>query len=156
MCEYPLFHEKQISRLHSYIEMQQLYLFCICIQRHHFHRANFIYDRKSSILACFDYQSGKHGGFPFWHLTCQKQNFLYKPSQPCWSGRDQRKFANIKSKFFCELRDKILEGRIVAILNVEHDLSKVLYRIDKYGRYHISSNNAPVAELIALAATMIP
>lgn len=156
MCGYPLFHEKQISRLHSYIEAQQLYLFCICIHGHCLHRANFVYDRKASTLTCLDYKYEKHDRFPYWHLTCQKQNFLYKPSQPCRSSGDQRRFANIKAKFFCELRDKILEGRIAAILNMDHDLDKVLYRIDKYGRYHISSNNAPVAELIALAATVIP
>lgn len=107
------------------------------------------------VLICNAFHTSRLAFRHFWEAKTEVGRKVYYPKRECFTQEDQRRYANLGSKLFVELRRKIETGRISSILGINADMDKVTYWIDPAGRYHVSWKYATTSKLLAVASTFI-
>lgn len=106
-------------------------------------------------LICKAFHTSRFACRHIWEAKTEEESMAYNPKRGCFTQEDQRRYANLGSKLFVELRRKIETGRISSILGINADMDRVTYCIDPAGRYHVSWKYATTSKLLAVVSTFI-
>lgn len=87
-----------------------------------------------------------------WSVYDGTSNRILSPEEDCNEEIEQLRFSSVESEGFCLLRAMVVLGDVSIAPGVSSDLDKVYYSLDKRGRYVVSSEAAPLAELFAMSA----